>query len=177
MKELTILGRGESWKSCPFTGGIWATASVLVAEGMKDRHYDKVFAFDSEKKCPEVTSYIAIARERDIPLVSTRSYATEPYPIWGVLSEFRSMYFRNTVSYMLALAIFEGYDNLKLYGIDQLGERYAPEKSYVAFWLGMASGRGVFYTVSNYVLPRSLPESYFDYMPREMKIKYFGVCV
>lgn len=155
---LTILGRGDSWELCPFEGEIWAAASVLTDPRMSNRHYDKVFAFDYVSEVKELEGMLVVARERSIPIVSIREYATEKYPLLEVFNEFKSTFLRNTISYMLALAIYRGYKDIRIYGVDQEDEiRYQLTRPYVVFWLGVAIGRGVKYTIAN----RSFP-SYAD---------------
>ena len=146
--RLTILGKGASWSKCPFDGTeTWAAATCLVTPGMTDKHYDKVFAVDSGE-IQIVKDCIAIAKERGIPLVSTKSYATEPYPLHEVSQDFQSTYLHNTVSYMLALAVHQGYSKLMLYGVDQEDAGYSCLKPAVILWLGIATGRGIQCTVN-----------------------------
>jgi len=144
MKELTILGRGPSWKDCDFrTEELWGAATCLRTNGMEDRKYTKVFAFDGDN-VDILREAIVIAKERDIPMVSTLPYATEYYPIRDVMKEFRFGYFKNTMSYMIALACYQKYERLWIYGIDQgPGLFYQMGKPYVTFWLGACFARGI----------------------------------
>jgi len=143
MGRLIILGTGPSWVECPFDGNeIWAASTALITEGLKEKQFDKVFAFDPISN-PRVEESVRIAKERNIPVVSVNKYATEKYPIFDIIREFHTNYFLNTASYMIALAIYRGYTKLRLYGIDQSEGDYAKGKSYVSFWLGVATGRGM----------------------------------
>lgn len=162
-KVLTIVGRGDSWIYCPFEGDIWIVHSVLTLPGMDERHIDKMFAFD-DISCQKTHSgkalkdLIDIATERKIPIVSTRGYATERYPLLKILDEFGVSWFRLTVSYMLALAIYEKYDMVHIYGIDQDKEdRYIRTRPFVDFWLGVMVGRGIKYTIASMNFARPLP--------------------
>lgn len=141
MKELILLGKGLSMKDCPYDTEVWVVSSVL---GTPDARFDcisKAFAFDDFKVDKE---YIHIAKKHNIPLVSTRSYFTEPYPTEGIRQAFKINYFRNSISYMIAMAIYQGYEKLRLYGVDQGPEwDYITTRPYVMFWLGVAVGRGV----------------------------------
>lgn len=170
MKELTILGRGPSWKLCPFEGEIWATSTVLITDEMKDKRYDKVFAFDLIKD-ENIRKAADIAKERGIPLVSTRKgYRTECYPSWEVVNEFGISYLKNTVSYMLALAIYKGYDQINLYGCDQTDDR-KDGKSFVIFWLGVATGRGIKFIIPSVGMPFPTPESFKERMKEKENAK------
>lgn len=149
-KPLTIVGRGVSWYSCPFEGEVWGTATCLVTPGMEDKRYDKVFAFDTVNY--ELANALEVAKERHIPVVSGKDYATELYPLREIWNEFQTGYLRNSISYMLALAILRKYKKLNLYGVDQEG-LYEEGRAYVTFWLGMAFGRGIDFASSNFSLP------------------------
>ena len=142
MKDLTILGRGPSWKECPFrTNELWGTVTCLTVEELRDRPFTKVFAFDGIESAVEG---INIAKERKIPVVSNREYATERYPLVEIAREFQSSYFMPSISYMLAYALYLKYERLYIYGIDQ-GPRwdYQSGKPHIVFWLGVATGRKV----------------------------------
>lgn len=161
-RTLTILGSGQSWKKCPFTGDIWAVATCLITDGMRDKPFTKVFAVDSDE-FPEMEECLRIAKERHIPVVSTRDYATELYPVQDIRDEFRTGYCENTVSYMLALAIFKisvdkEYDDFAVYGIDQSEGEYLAQKPFVTFWLGVANGRGIDFTIASSKMPKYFTE-------------------
>lgn len=166
-KTVTILGRGKSWKKCPFDGEIWAAASVLVEPGMEDKHYDLLFAFDNphrkigvknETESP-LNEIISRAKKRAIPIISSFPYADERYPLLNILMEFEVSYLKNTISYMIALAISRGYRMLHLYGVDQdeeldgSGTPYSWNKPFVTYWLGVARGRGVKHTIAHLGFP------------------------
>ena len=143
MKEITIVGRGDSWRECLFnTEEIWGTATCLTTEGLKDKPFTKVFAFDPVY--PDFQKALDIAKERNIPVVSTLFYATEQYPSREVVREFRVSYFKTTISYMLAMAIYQKPDRMWVYGCEQTKTlNYVLFKPFVTFWLGAAYARGI----------------------------------
>lgn len=148
MKELIILGRGPSWKGCPFDAECWAIASVLGMSWMKDKSkIHKVFAQDDDG---DTRRYLKIARKHHIPVVSTRDYATEPFPLDEILKVYPN-YLRTSVSYALAYAVYKGYEKIRLYGIDQGPEwDHLMNKPFTMFWLGVASGKGISWTLPPY---------------------------
>ena len=149
-KALTIVGRGPSWKECPFsTTELWGNTTNLSIEGLRDKNYTKLFAFDQpdEFGTPlqrEFYVELEMARQRGIPIVSNRSYATEPFPMVDIAREFTSSYWMPTLSYAIAYALYLGYNKLFIDGIDQ-GPRwiYQSGKHHMVFWLGVAIGRKV----------------------------------
>jgi len=53
-------------------------------------------------------------------------------------------YFTNSVSYMIALAIYEGFDVIHLYGVDMaVGSEYEKQRPSCEFWVGVAKGLGI----------------------------------
>lgn len=142
-KEVIILGIGPSRIECPFDAEVWAVARVLTMDGLKDKAYSKVFAFDG-RKIPALQKNLDIALEKHIPIVSTKTYATEFLPINEMIKKFGVTYFKNTISYMIAYAIYLGYKKIRLYGVDQAPEwAYIANKPYVLYWMGEAHGRGI----------------------------------
>ncbi len=143
MKDLIILGKGDSSKHCPFDTEVWGVNDVYLKPECKGKKIDKLFAFD-----PLGDGYVT-GMKLVAPVVSWQSYADEKYPLNEILEEFKSKYFPNTICYMLALAIYQRYEKLRLYGIDQpSGSQYAIDKSGVEYWLGRAQGRGIEVVVS-----------------------------
>lgn len=141
MKELILLGGGASRKECPYDAEVWAVSSVLSLPDIIPANISKVFGFDLY---PEVEKHLKIAKEYGIPIVSIRNYADEPYPLDEITKKFGTNYLRPSMSYMIAMAIYEGYERLKLYGTDQGPEwKYIANRPYVTLWIGMALGRGV----------------------------------
>jgi hypothetical protein len=53
-------------------------------------------------------------------------------------------YFTSTASFMIALAIYEEFDKIELFGVDcDSDTEYGYQKPAVEFWLGLALGRGI----------------------------------
>jgi hypothetical protein len=66
------------------------------------------------------------------------------YPVDEVVANIGIPYFTSSVSYMLGLAMLEGFDRIELYGLDMASEtEYAYQKAGTEFLLGMAMGRGI----------------------------------
>lgn len=98
-------------------------------------------------------------REAKIPIYVSKKWPDVPntveYPIKEVLEYFKPInYFMNSIAYMFAMAIMEGYERIETYGIDyryfgDLGNKLSfpdnwfDETHCGAFWAGMAIGRGI----------------------------------
>lgn len=66
------------------------------------------------------------------------------YPRQGVIQQLGIDYFTSSIAYMIALAIYEAFDEIHLYGVDMPSEtEYYHERPCVEFWLGYAHRQGV----------------------------------
>lgn len=138
MKELIILGKGPSRAFCPFDAEVWGVNQVCEMIPHEEcKRITKLFAFD------DLPLMIEGMKATGIPIYSWQDFADKEYPYDEIVSRFRD-YFTNTITYMIALAVYEGYEKLRLYGVDQRVEtEYANEKGGVEFWLGVAIGQGI----------------------------------
>jgi len=146
--DLILLGKGPSMKGCPFDIGVevWAALSVLSIEGWEDKSYSKTFLFDVPDKKLDEQGGLKVAQARGIPIVSNLClpFTTEPYPTREIGRMFGQAHFMNDMSYMIAMALYEGYKSLLLYGVDQgPGLIYQRGRPFTIYWLGVATGMGV----------------------------------
>ena len=144
--DLILLGQGPSMNGCPFDAEVWTTVSVLSHKGFENKPYTKLFLFDLPEAKVDETQGMEVAQTKDIPIVGfeNASCITEPYPLGEINKKFDTHYFFNDMSYMIALALYNGYKSLLLWGVDQGREYiYTYGRSYIMYWLGMATGMGV----------------------------------
>lgn len=82
-----------------------------------------------------------------IPIFMRKHYddipTSIPYPVDEIVQEF-GRYFTNSVSYMLALAFRNQYEEVHLYGVEmEHNTEYVDQARSVIFFIGMLMGRGV----------------------------------
>lgn len=78
------------------------------------------------------------------------------FPLDEMLEEFKARgltgarYFTNSISYMLAFALYEGivtgrqWDEIHIYGVDMaVGDEYIAQRPSCEYWIGIAEGMGV----------------------------------
>jgi|TARA_Y100000296_G_C5034774_1_gene186698 hypothetical protein len=66
------------------------------------------------------------------------------YPLADVMGRFGGGYFTSTIPYMIALALYEGVDEIGLLGVYLTSKQdYTAHRPCVEFWLGVAKGMGV----------------------------------
>ncbi len=69
------------------------------------------------------------------------------YPLEEVVKQYGD-YFTNTISYMIALAIYEGAKEIGVYGVDMsTSEEYQKQRPSCEYYLGIAVGKGIKVTI------------------------------
>lgn len=166
-RRIAIVGTAEPhWRAAPYANEdweIWTCGGIFSAVPRTTRHFE---LHDKAETCkgwgpPEAEAaarntyweWIA-GRGADVVLKSRLPEtpdATE-YPLDRVLRTFPDRYFTNSISYMIALALVEGVDELGMWGIDMAltgdpnvaeSNEYARQRPSVEFHLGIAVGSGV----------------------------------
>ena len=85
-----------------------------------------------EKNCP-------VYMQRKWDLVPTSIF----YPVEEMIKKFGG-YFTNSVSWMIALAIHEGAEEIHVYGVDMaVGSEYESQRPSCEYFLGVAVGMGI----------------------------------
>lgn len=151
LKKVVIVGTGESaWDfilRCWLEGRFWSPGELW---GINSAGYsfrcDKVFSLhDSFDHMPE--GYLRDLPE--VPLVTLKKVEGvnwEEYPLQEVLKRFKTTYFNNSISYMIALAILRGAEDIWLYGTDfnYHGDDEDDERNRhcVRYWIGRAEEAG-----------------------------------
>jgi len=138
-RAITLLGRGESGKYCPFNTEVWGANNVYTQEWC--RRLDKIFAFDDIEIVRPIINY---AKKAGIPVVSWQKYATEHYPLQEIATHFKSDYILTTIDHMIAYAIYQKFEMICMWGFDVLDNgAYFEQKARAEYWLGRAQGAGI----------------------------------
>lgn len=169
MKEVGLVAKGPGWELAPPDMELWGVNDTIH----RDENIDVCFFMDREiyfsfdfttekgrKHCQETVglppdmieeinnTVTKVCNERSLPLYCTKKYDDIPssmaYPIDEIKTFFGNDYFGNSLDYMIALAIYQGYEIINTYGLNMSqGSQYIYEKPSTTFWLGIALGRGV----------------------------------
>lgn len=154
-KSVTILGGGQSLFLCPYdTEEIWTCNNLYL----KVKRMTKLFVIHQQVYDPggrphyDWTTMNERSKSRGFDIISLHRVSgldSRPFPLRSIIKRFGSDYFTNSISYLVAYALYMGFDHLQLYGVDQKkDEHYAFDKGAVEFWLGVAKGMGVTYKIS-----------------------------
>ncbi len=114
----------------------------------------------------------------EIPILTSTVYPEFnciEYPLREVINElhpgnvsYLGTYFRNTVSFAVAYAIYKGFDRISLYGCDFYydgGVKTEEARANCEFWLGFAHARGIKIEVSegSTTLDMNKPQKLYGY--------------
>jgi len=141
-----IWGLNDHWNQLP-RATRWFECNNSACRTANVPHKPEIKRIDWLKKCP----YPVYMEEHyeDVPM-SIKYPWDEINAMVGELDPCGIGYFTNSVSYMIALAIYEGFDEISLYGVDMaVGGEYEKQRPSCEFWVGLAKGRGIKFYIPN----------------------------
>jgi hypothetical protein len=172
--ELIILGTGSSCVYCPFDCETWGVnGAYTIKDNMPDSkkdsfRLDKLFLTDYLYSAPGFMNFDIDGMNR-LTENGTEIITMHPmklgkhvlkakkYPFKEVLTKFNNDYFTDTITYMIAYALYKYTRKsdrvnklelkeplfLKLYGVDMVTTvEFRASKGGVEWWLGIAQGLG-----------------------------------
>ena len=136
--DVIILAKGETKYTCPFDAEeTWVVNDVMLDPKFEKESCTLTFRFDP------TTPEFAKRMKTKAPIISWQPYADIKYPLDEIIEEFGTEYFSNTISYMIAYAIYKKIPQVRLYGVDApYGGIYDIERSGIEYWMGRAAERG-----------------------------------
>jgi len=135
-----IWGLNDHWNNMP-RATRWFEVNYEACKIAKVSHQPDMTRMDWLKKCP-------------IPVYMEEKYPEVPmsvrFPYEDIFNYICDMdpcgrdYLTNSVSYMIAMAIYEGFDEISLYGVDMaVGSEYEKQRPSCEFFIGVAKGLGI----------------------------------
>lgn len=166
-KKVAIVGCADSKKEAPFKDDefeIWGVNNLYpLIEAHPDRYrwfeiHDITKEGDTFKRRDSpmfrgqvVNEYITQlgewAKNINCPVYMQKTWKEVPtsmaYPLEAMLEKFGD-YFTNSISWMLALAIHEGFEEIHVYGVDMaVDTEYHHQRPSCEYFLGLANGMGI----------------------------------
>jgi hypothetical protein len=159
-KKVAILGFTDSIKQAPFddlSWEIWGLNELYLMIPRWTRWFEihSREVYEADKK--RTSDHILALRAMTCPVYMHQHYddipASVPYPLPQIAELFANPgkglpYLTNTISYMIALAILEGFSEIAVYGVDMATDsEYSVQRPSCEYFLGFAQGRGIKVTV------------------------------
>lgn len=178
-KEVVLLGYAYSKKEID-----WGTkAKIWIMNDMYKtaKRFDRLFDIHSRENL-EQRNVIKDFSKIKTQILMQNKHADIPfsarYPLREIIDHFYfqamgdRIFLTCTVSYMIALAIYEKYDKITLLGIDEaIDSEYKDEMPSVLYWLGVAYGKGIQIEISHH---SPLLKGYYIYGYEEQKRNYMN---
>jgi hypothetical protein len=158
-RNIAIVGTGDGWQECPFDRESWVIAKSIMMKTPPKRidmmfnmdPLDEMASFDKHSRFRAVYTkeeFIKRINEIGVPFVTSKAHPdvkrSLEFPLKEVFRKYGVMYFTNTISFMIAYAMYLGVDSIEFWGVNQAGAmEYLTERKGVEFWLGLAAGTGV----------------------------------
>ncbi len=167
MKKLAIIGTApSSINLAPYNDPdyeLWGLNGVYsMVDFPNITNFTRWFDIHSLKCIREVyktpqysygAGYVEWLQSLSIPVYMQEAYQEMPtaakYPKEEILAMFPRRYFTNSISWMIALAIYEGYTDISLYGVDMAtSSEYQDQRPSCEYFIGYCEGKGI-----NFYLP------------------------
>lgn len=180
MKRVCIIGSAPSWKEAPFgVNGMeyWSLNDMFIHIPKGCTRWFQMHSRDEVERSKEpmhkqrIHSCLQWCQTATIPIYMQQVYedipASHPYPVDEVERALGMTCFNSSVDYMVALALYEKFDEIYLYGVNMAADgEYSGERPSLENWLSYAKGRGV-----KLIMPDGcdLMKTYFRYGYDEVK--------
>lgn len=159
-KSVVILGTGMTLsqfdKSEHNSSEIWAVGSAFELLKDKDININKYFCLHNNETL-----------EFDGDIIDQNKY-----PLQSIISKFNSRFFTNSISYMIAFALYNDFKKISIYGVDMDSEsEYEFERPSVAYWMGFARGLSVEVCIASNIDSPIFLYGFEDYSPLIKRLK------
>lgn len=155
-KRVYILGGADGKQLAPYDAERWGCNAtcigleVDVSFHLHDLMHPEKYSITGTRgtKQADFAPFLAYTKFKNHPVYSIKTYEGFPsimrYPYEDVCEYFGTNRFSNSFCYMIAFALYLGYDEIHTYGVNFImADEYTEEIPGVEFWLGMAHARGV----------------------------------
>jgi hypothetical protein len=154
-KKVSIVGFADTRDECPFsdpTMEIWGINDLHRALPRYDRWFDihvrdNIQADVKAGRSPADACGLEPLKHLNVPVYMQEAFPDIPtsirFPAKEIMDRF-GRYFTNSISFLIALAILENYEEIHIYGVDMaVGKEYIKERPSVEYMIGIARGRGI----------------------------------
>jgi len=164
-KKVAIVGFASGRDLAPYDNPeyeIWTVNNLHQFVPRQDRVFEvhQRWTWDGQLHGKPADQHVKFMQTCGIPVYNCEVFPDIPtsirYPLETMIEEFgvqragffnpnhKDGYFTNSISYMIALAIYEKFDVIEIYGVDMaVGTEYNEQRPSCEYYLGVARGRGI----------------------------------
>jgi hypothetical protein len=154
MKKCAIVGFAPSTRAkAPYDNSdfeVWVLNEYYTAlpQANNITRWFEIHQRDTVLESKRSPDYIQHLKDSKIPIYMVQKYddipMSIPYPLDEIRRKLKTDYFTNSISYMVAMAIVDGYEEIHLYGVDMAQEEeYSRERPSVEYFIGYAVSKGI----------------------------------
>ncbi len=157
-RKICVVGYAPSKDEAPFkdeSWEIWGLNDLYEYIPRWNRWFEMHLKADTDAymtrggKFRHVQGLISVAA--NCPLYMQDAYPDIPgslrYP-YEIITAAYGKYFTNSISYMIAMAVFEGCDELGIYGVDMAQDtEFCSQRPSCEYFVGIAIGKGIKVTI------------------------------
>jgi len=155
-KAVTLIGFGPTMKDANIVGEVWSLNDCyqVFPENLM-RHTTRIFEMHQFEKRDKMLTKDGrmhfdcldelgkaghrIIMQRPHPQIVN----SESYPLSEVRKAYPPGFFTGTPAYMIAMAILEGFTEIRVYGFDQCDWEHVLQRNSWIWWCGIAVGQGI----------------------------------
>lgn len=151
-KRIAIVGTAENtFRMAPWGDPSWEVWGLNSLHTHNLGQWDRWFNLHHEdfirRRSPEHWQWLT-QQDGTRPIYLQRATADVPgsckFPFAELMQEFKTKYFTNTVSWLMAFAISRGCQDLGLFGVDMaMPGEYSHQRPSCEYFCGIAQGRGI----------------------------------
>lgn len=145
--KIFIVGAAPSYKLLSPTmvqdAEVWAISQMLGYQDFTLK-IDLLFEMHNEENFNFKRQVII---DSDIPVFCQRAHDDIPHSLEYPIKEITDLYgdyFTNSISYMIAMAIYQEVDEIHIYGVNMINDsEYGHQKPSCEYFIGLARGMGI----------------------------------
>jgi hypothetical protein len=127
----------------------WATADWCKRwDALLQLHKPDIYTYTGTPNDPEKDPHhwAFLQQKHGKPIymqeVDERVPDSVKYPLQDIIYHFKTSYFRATICYALALALYQGYEEIHVYGVElNHHAEYKSQRDCFIFWNGIGNGK------------------------------------
>lgn len=147
--KVAILGFAPSYKLAPFNDDsfeIWGLGDLYTMIPRYDRWFE-LHTREVIEAHSRTGQFLDWLKQCTVPLYMVKKFEDIPasieYPREKIIAKY-GCYFTNSVSWMIVMAIEEGFKEIHIYGVDMAtGGEYESQRPSCEYFIGVASGMGI----------------------------------
>jgi hypothetical protein len=149
MKTLSLVGKGDGWERTQkdFEEGrdVWCTSTIF--EGLTGVGVQPTRIFQIHER--EVfESWIGMEQHRVVLMTADPDFDQALVLPWQKLASIFGWHFGSSFTWMLGMALLEGYTDISIHGVHLAHEsEYGSQRDTFFWFLGMAEGRGIKFNI------------------------------